>query len=507
MNSVAIVYHSSAGENLVKNYPPPPDTKLAFYSLSNATKSSTLKEERIIDRSGKTMGQILNQVLKDSGADFLLYIQDEKSAVSLVSSALDLFLLTALRHPSAGLIFSDYTTRSGAAIQEVHLLNHHPGRVRDNQDFGQVLFFRSTAIKNVGGFDEFLKFTTMYDMRLKLAEAHDLVHVANRYSGSLYTVDAAKSSANVFDYLLASRDAQKEAEAVLSSHLKRIQAFLAPGTGYKTRPVAKVTSPLKASIIIPVNNRPEFIGIAIESVLAQTISETEVIIVVNGGPEDATIAAVKQFQPGGTRYQADRPKVRLIVKDINNIGYCINLGVRQARGEFYVQLDSDDRLKPDAVEKILKLYQSDDKIGMVIGSYEVWEKLASGDLVRMKEIPVVTHDEWTEDNGRNNLLRINGAGAPRSIPIELIKQLGFFGMNDDPYARNYGEDYDMVLRISEQYRIGRIYDPIYEVIRHSGGTDHSIDQSTVDRNDEAKDNMRLRAIRRRQLQNRTADER
>lgn len=138
---------------------------------------------------------------------------------------------------------------------------------------------------------------------------------------------------------------------------------------------------------------------------------------------------------------------------------------------------------------------------MVIGSYEVWEKTDAGELHRMKDIPVVTHDEWTEDNGRNNLLRINGAGAPRSIPIQLIKDMGWFGINDEPFARNYGEDYDMVLRISEHHRIGRIYDPIYEVIRHSGGTDHSIDQVTTDRNDEAKDWMRKVAIRRRQALN------
>jgi len=116
---------------------------------------------------------------------------------------------------------------------------------------------------------------------------------------------------------------------------------------------------------------------------------------------------------------------------------------------------------------------------------------------RMEEIPVVTHDEWTEDNGRNNLLRINGAGAPRCIPFSVIKEIGYFDMNDTPYARNYGEDYDMVGRIAEKYKIGRIFDPIYEVVRHSGGTDHNIDEGTVNRNDEAKDTMRFEAIHRR----------
>jgi hypothetical protein len=121
--------------------------------------------------------------------------------------------------------------------------------------------------------------------------------------------------------------------------------------------------------------------------------------------------------------------------------------------------------------------------------------------MKFGNIPIVTHSEWTEKNGRNNLLRINGAGAPRAIPIQLIKDIGYFDMNEKPFARNYGEDYDMVLRISEKYRIGRIYDPIYEVIRHSGGTDHSIDQNTINRNDEAKDWIRKEAILRRQALN------
>ena len=172
------------------------------------------------------------------------------------------------------------------------------------------------------------------------------------------------------------------------------------------------------------------------------------------------------------------------------------MGAQVAKGVYYVQLDSDDRLKKDAVEKILAVYNEDPNIGMVIGSYEVWEKQKDGSISRMENLPVVTHDEWTEDNGRNNLLRINGAGAPRSIPIELIRQVGF-SVNEEPYCRNYGEDYGMVLKLSEKHKIGRVWDAIYEVIRHSGGTDHSIDQQTVDRNDEAKDYMRAEAIKRR----------
>jgi len=195
--------------------------------------------------------------------------------------------------------------------------------------------------------------------------------------------------------------------------------------------------------------------------------------------------------------------VRLIVVDVNNLGLCLNSGIAAARGKFYVQLDSDDRLKPDAVERLLAVFDSDATIGMVVGSYEVWTlDERSGALRRNEEVPVVTHDEWTADNGRNNLLRINGAGAPRAAHVKVIRDAGWFGVNDTPACRNYGEDYDLVLRISERYTIGRVWAPIYEVIRHAGGTDHAIDQGTIDRNDSAKDAMRLEALRRRQALNR-----
>ncbi len=176
----------------------------------------------------------------------------------------------------------------------------------------------------------------------------------------------------------------------------------------------------------------------------------------------------------------------------------MNLGAKMARGKYYVQLDSDDQLIEDAVEKLMTVYESDPEIGMVIGSYEVWEKHTDGTITRVDDIPVVTHGEWTDDNGRNNLLRINGAGAPRSAKIEVIKNAGYFSINDDPYARNYGEDYELVGKIADMYKIGRVWDPIYKVVRHSGGTDHSIDLHTIDRNDNAKDWVRMEAIERRQ---------
>jgi len=451
---------------------------------------------QIINCIDKTLGTQLNMAFKEADAEYILFADNRSNQITFKSGAIDLFKLASKRLKKTGMVYADYDLVKDSNIKEIKLLKHHIGRVRDNQDFGKVFFFLTEALKSISFADENVKFNTLYDLRLKVSQNNELVHIANRYSGSLYSIFAEAKEQNVFDYLLASKESQLEAEEVLSAHLNEISAKLEPGKYYMPRPSAPQSATLKASVIIPTNNRPEFITSAIESVQAQTVKDVEVIVVVNGGENDPTVESVKKYLHGGEKYDPNKPAVQLLVYDINNLGLCLNMGARIARGEYYVQLDSDDRLKPDAVEKILAVYNEDPNIGMVIGSYEVWEKQEDGSTKRMEDLPVVTHDEWTENNGRNNLLRINGAGAPRSIPIELIRRVDF-SVNEEPYCRNYGEDYGMVLKLSEKHRIGRVWDAIYEVIRHSGGTDHSIDQETIDRNDEAKDFMRKEAIKRR----------
>jgi len=458
-------------------------------------------DAKIIEYDEKELSKGLNEAVKVASGDYILYIDNIQNPVYLKSSSLDAFLLSAERNPNGGLFYTSYELKDSDEIKEIHLLDHHLGRVRDNMDYGKVFFIPKFAIEKIGGFDESVKYNVLYDTRLKISEQYKLYRIANRYSGSFYQVESTGKKTNVFDYLLAGKEVQLEAEAVVTEHLKRIGAYLEPNKYFPVKNKVNDVSTLKASIIIPVGNRPEFIGSAIDSVLNQTISDIEVLIMVNGGHNDPTADVVRKYMKGGEYYDASKPDVRLFILDINNIGLCLNLGAKNARGKYYIQLDSDDRLKPFAVEKILQKYESSPEIGMVIGSYEMWEKLGNGDLKRMEEIPVVTHDEWTDDNGRNNLMRINGAGAPRSIPIHTIKEMGYFSINDDPYARNYGEDYEMVAKISEHYKIGRVFDPVYEVIRHAGGTDHAIDQNTVDRNDNAKDWVRAEAIKRRQKLN------
>ena len=457
-----------------------------------------------------------NAAFRAARGEYLLLLHNDQAAVMLRSSAVQTMVMAATRaEPAAGapvgMVYADYERIDARGQrQDVHLLDWHAGRCRDTTDFGSAILYRTAALRELGGFNEAYSAAELYDVRLRVTEKLKPAQIANRFAGALYSVAAPAKAHNVFDYLLAGKSIQVEMERAFTEHLKRVGAYLAPGAHVRrvtyTSKEESCFADCLASVVIPVYQRPEFIGRALESVQAQTQRRVEVIVVVNGGPTDPTAAEVRCYMAGGDKYRADAPAVRLIVVDVNNLGLCLNAGLAAARGKYYVQLDSDDRLKPDAVAKLLEVFASDPTIGMVVGSYEVWTlDEATGQLRRNEEIPVVTHDEWTADNGRNNLLRINGAGAPRAAHIKVIREVGWFGVNDTPSCRNYGEDYDLVLRISERYTIGRVWTPIYEVIRHAGGTDHAIDQATIDRNDGAKDAMRLHALHRRRELNSAAE--
>ncbi len=455
--------------------------------------------------SSPSKSQALNLALSQAMGEYILHCSTEANVIEFKRSAIAFYTLAMDRHPDCPLLYTDYDLLDNGVQKSRKLLEFHPGRVCDSWDMGYCLLFRRAFLEKVNFADTKYRFHPLYDLRLKAFESGEIIHVSNRFNGAPYTVHAAAKGLDVFAYLKAGKEVALELEAIFTEHLKRIGAYLAPGQNY--RPVTY--SPQEeasfesciASVVIPVFGRPEFIGPAIESVQAQTIKNIEVVVVCNGGEQDPTNAEVKRYMNGGDKYDPAKPPVRLIVHDMNNLGLCFNSALQSSKAKYYVQLDSDDLLFPEAVEKLLKVYEEDDRIGMVIGSYQVFEKKENGEIVPVLvhgKPFIVTHDEWTEENGRNNLLRIGGAGAPRSIKIKVLKEMGWFGMNDSPYCRNYGEDYELVNKVAEKYRIGRVWEPIYKVVRHAGGTDHNIDQATIDVNENAKDHMRLEAIRRRQ---------
>jgi hypothetical protein len=127
---------------------------------------------------------------------------------------------------------------------------------------------------------------------------------------------------------------------------------------------------------------------------------------------------------------------------------------------------------------------------MVIGAYTLVNE-------NLEEIPPgrIDHREWTDDNGLNNALRINGLGAPRAFQTALLRQTGFLNVS-------YGEDYAMVLRLLREYRLGRIYENLYLCRRWEGNTDAALTVEKANRNDAFKDKIRTLEIMARQALNR-----
>jgi hypothetical protein len=173
------------------------------------------------------------------------------------------------------------------------------------------------------------------------------------------------------------------------------------------------------------------------------------------------------------------------------IGGCWNeAAAHPLCGRFALQLDSDDLYADDGViERVLREFRKQ-KTPMVIGSY----RMTNFDL---KEIPpgVIDHREWTEKNGRNNALRINGLGAPRCFYTPLLRRLKLPNVS-------YGEDYAIALRVSRHYQIGRIYEPIYLCRRWEGNSDADLDIARQNTFNHYKDHVRTIELLARQRLNR-----
>ena len=126
---------------------------------------------------------------------------------------------------------------------------------------------------------------------------------------------------------------------------------------------------------------------------------------------------------------------------------------------------------------------------MLIGSYRMCD-------FQLQTLPpgIIDHREWTDENGVNNALRINGLGAPRAFYTPLLRRLGVPNTS-------YGEDYALGLAFSRRYKIGRIYDELYLCRRWEGNSDAALSPEKVNANNRYKDSLRSMEILARQRMN------
>jgi glycosyltransferase involved in cell wall biosynthesis len=241
-------------------------------------------------------------------------------------------------------------------------------------------------------------------------------------------------------------------------------------------PYPKEPYPVLATVVIPVLNRAKFIGNAIERVLEGTFKDFEVVVVDNGST-DGTQDVVRS-------YAEKDPRVRLVQENGPCIAYALNKGIKAARGKYICQLDSDDEYTKDTLEKMTAHLESHPKAGLAISYYELMDE----NRVKVEGVDPVTHSGYT----RNQILRRDGAGALRVFPKVVLEEMGYY---DEENFGNFGEDYDMVLKVGEKYDVDRVHHVLYRYRRHADNTDVTRDPLMKIRN---KNNARLNALRRRQ---------
>ena len=446
---------------------------------------------------GENVAQIGNiyRFIKKTSARFLLFIDSEREITCEAKLLKKLFALAAKKNN--GLIFSDFHDKKGNKLIPHPLIDYQIGSIRDNFDFGHFFVFSVPAIKSV--IDKYGalpadKDSALYDLRLKISLDYRIIRAAQ----ALYAMaerkikSTEKNSSKTethFAYTAAENLArQKKLEKLATNYLRVRGAYLkAPE---KKANSVKNIFPVEASVIIPVLNRKKTIADAVKSALAQKTDFSFNIIVVDNHSSDGTTAVIKKLV-------ANNGKIKHLIPSRRDLGIggCWNEAVKSKHcGRFAVQLDSDDLYSSSrSLEKIVETLRRG-KYVMIAGSYTIVNR-------KLKKISpgLIDHREWTKNNGHNNLLRVNGLGAPRAFNTTIIRKLGFPNVS-------YGEDYAVALRISREYKIGRIYESLYLCRRWGGNTDAALSIEKQNRNDFYKDMLRTQEIKARMHLNKNKHE-
>lgn len=455
-----------------------------IYLLANDEINETPGNCEILKVNDLTSSATVDLIIRKTQTKYiLLFTQDNKC--QLGQFAVERFY-NVINSTGAGLVYSNYFS-----IKE-NLLIRHPvndyqlGSLRDDFDFGYLLVINTKFLKSLKNENEY-KYAGVYNLRLHLSRESEILRIPE-YLYTISETDSRKSGVKQFDYVNPkNRDVQVEMEKAVTDHLKKIGAYLAPE--FKEIEIDDDNFEYEASVIIPVKNRVSTITDAINSVLSQKTDFKFNLIIVDNYSDDGTTEKIKNIAGKDSRLIHVIPER----KDLG-IGGCWNEAVHNKLcGRYSIQLDSDDIYpNENTVRTIVDTFKKE-KCAMVIGTYRMTN-------FKLEEIPpgIIDHKEWTPDNGRNNALRINGLGAPRAFYTPILREYKIPNVS-------YGEDYAVGLMISRDYRIGRIYEPIYLCRRWEGNSDAALDIEKQNSYNEYKDWLRTIEVLARQRKNKDAN--
>ena len=372
----------------------------------------------------------------------------------------------------AAMVYADNYQVVEGKKSNAPVIDYQFGSLRDDFNFGSVLFFCTKALKAAAAeIDVEYTAAGLYDLRLKVSRQGDLVHI-NEYLYTEIALPVATEGESHFSYVdPKNRGVQIEMEQACTDHLKKIGGYLEPK--FEEINFNQGDFEYEASVIIPVRNRVRTVRDAIKSVLSQKTDFKFNLIVIDNGSTDGTTEAIDEFKD-------DERLIHIIPeRDDLGIGGCWNAGVNHPKcGKFAVQLDSDDVYSDEnTLAKMVGAFY-EQNCSMVVGTYMLTD-------INMQMIPpgVIDHKEWTPENGRNNALRINGLGAPRAFYTPMLREINVPNTS-------YGEDYALGLAFSRHYQIGRVYDVVYYCRRWEDNSDHALDINKTNANNLYKDRIR-----------------
>ena len=431
----------------------------------------------VIDRMESS--NTVMSIAENTDADYLL-LCTRMTSVRWGLYALERFLRTA-DDTGAVMVYSDHYSLEEGALTKHPAIDYQTGSLRDDFDFGSLWLIKSQALLDyVAQTDRMdYQYAGLYDLRLYLSRKGEIFHL-NEYLYTEAELDTRKSGEKQFDYVNPrNREVQIEMERACTAHLEKVGAIV--DTNFYRQPdFDEQDFACEASVVIPVFNREKTIADAVKSALSQKTNFPYNVIVVNNHSTDST---------GEILDSIDDERLIQIVPGRTDLGIggCWNVAVNSDHcGKFAVQLDSDDLYSsPKTLQKIVDAFH-EQKAAMIIGSY----RMCDFDLNTLPP-GLIDHKEWTEDNGCNNALRINGLGAPRAFFTPLVRQIQFPNTS-------YGEDYALGLAFSRRYRIGRIYDELYLCRRWGGNSDAALSVERVNANNLYKDRLRTMELKARQ---------
>lgn len=384
-------------------------------------------------------------------------------------------MVQVAENTGAALLYSDYWKIEAGERHAHPVIDWQLGSVRDDFDYGSVTLMDSRLVKEFAKTEEAkrYKYAGTYALRLFLGRVGQVFHL-NEYLYTENETDLRKSGEKQFDYVDSkNRAVQVEYELAATHHLSEIGA-LVDISKRKTPDFTVGNFDVEASVIIPVRNRVRTIADAVKSALSQQCTFDYNVIVVDNHSTDGTSEILQEMSQEHENFQVIVPE-----RDDLGIGGCWNEAVNSAFcGKFAVQLDSDDIYSsPATLQTIVDAFHKE-KAAMIVGSY----RICNFDLETLPP-GLIKHDEWTDDNGANNALRINGLGAPRAFFTPVFREMQMPNTS-------YGEDYAMGLAVSRNYKIGRIYDELYLCRRWEGNSDAALSVEKVNTNNLYKDRLR-----------------